>query len=202
MKKTYDGPSTSSSRGGKRFNAPRGDSEQNRINERIRVPEVRLIDNEGEQLGIVKIDDALELARSRGLDLVEVAASSKPPVCKILDYGKLKYTKKKKEQEAKKKQVTITVKEIQLRPRTEEHDFEVKFRRISEFLQRGDKVKISVLFRGREMAYTQHGHDMLDRIVENTKEYAAPENKPKLEGRRMIMVMAPLKAKTGAKKQP
>lgn len=198
MKSTFGGQG---GRGGKRFGG-RPDQDQNRINERIRVPEVRLIDNEGEQLGIVKTQEALELARSRGLDLVEVAATSKPPVCKILDYGKLKYTKKKKEQEAKKKQATITVKEIQLRPRTEEHDFEVKFKRIENFLQRGDKVKISVIFRGREMAYTQQGHDMLNRIVEETKEYAIPENKPKLEGRRMIMVMAPAKAKPGAAKKP
>lgn len=163
------------------------------MNERIRVPEVMVIDEHGVQLGVIQTREALSMARERGLDLVEVAATARPPVCKFLDYGKLKYTKKKKTQEAKKKQTVVSVKEIQLRPRTEEHDLETKFRHMAEFLIRGDKVKITVMFRGREVAYAQQGHQMLMRLVESVKDFAAPEQHPKLEGRRMIMVLGPTK---------
>ncbi len=155
------------------------------------MPEVLVIDDLGVQLGVMPTREALNLAREKGLDLVEVAATARPPVCKILDYGKLKYTKKKKNQEAKKKQSVVTVKEIQLRPRTEEHDLETKFRHMTEFLLRGDKVKITVMFRGREVAYAQQGKEMLERVIESVKEFAAPEQYPKLEGRRMIMVLGP-----------
>ncbi len=161
------------------------------MNERIRVPEVLVIDDLGVQLGVMPTREALALAKEKGLDLVEVAATARPPVCKILDYGKLKYTKKKKTQEAKKKQSVVTVKEIQLRPRTEEHDLETKFRHIVEFLLRGDKVKISVMFRGREVAYAQQGKEMLERIIESVKEFALAETSAKLEGRRMILVVGP-----------
>ncbi len=161
------------------------------MNERIRVPEVLVIDDQGVQLGVMPTREALALAKEKGLDLVEVAATARPPVCKILDYGKLKYTKKKKNQEAKKKQSVVTVKEIQLRPRTEEHDLETKFRHIVEFLLRGDKVKISVMFRGREVAYAQQGKEMLERIIESVKEFAMSESMAKLEGRRMIVVVGP-----------
>jgi translation initiation factor IF-3 len=135
--------------------------------------------------------EALALAKEKGLDLVEVAATARPPVCKILDYGKLKYTKKKKTQEAKKKQTVVSIKEIQLRPRTEDHDLETKFRHLAEFLTYGDKVKITVMFRGREVAYAHQGQQMLLRIIESVKDIAAPEQYPKLEGRRMIMVLGP-----------
>ena len=135
------------------------------------------------------------MAKERGLDLVEVSPNARPPVCKILDYGKLKYLKKKKQAEAKKKQTVMDVKEIQLRPRTEEHDFETKFRHIKDFLTRGDKVKITVMFRGREVAYAKQGAEMLDKIVEGTKDISVVESNAKLEGRRMIMVLAP--SKTG-----
>ncbi len=175
----------------------RFNNDENRVNERIRVPEVLVIDENGVQLGTMPTREALAMARERGLDLVEVAAAARPPVCKILDYGKLKYGKKKKAQEAKKKQTVVSVKEIQLRPRTEEHDLETKFRHITEFLLRGDKVKITVMFRGREVAYAQQGQQMLLRIVESVKEFAAPESNPKLEGRRMIMVLGPTKTNTG-----
>jgi translation initiation factor IF-3 len=170
-----------------RFNS----SDENRVNERIRVPEVFVIDENGVQVGAMPTREALAMARERGYDLVEVAATARPPVCKILDYGKLKYTKKKKTQEAKKKQTVVTVKEIQLRPRTEEHDLETKFRHLAEFLIRGDKVKITVMFRGREVAYAQQGQAMLHRIIKSVEEFAAPESYPKLEGRRMIMVLGP-----------
>ncbi|MCO5141514.1 MAG: translation initiation factor IF-3 [Oligoflexia bacterium] len=168
----------------------------------MRVPEVLVIDDHGTQLGVMPTHKAIAMAKDRGLDLVEVASTARPPVCKILDYGKLKYTKKKKSQEAKKKQVVVTVKEIQLRPRTEEHDLETKFRHISEFLLRGDKVKITVMFRGREVAYAQQGQNMLHRIIESVKEFAAPESNPKLEGRRMIMVLGPSKGASNYKKEP
>ena len=160
------------------------------------MPEIFLIDENGVQVGPTPTREALAIARERGLDLVEVAPNSRPPVCKLLDYGKLKYTKKKKTQEAKKKQSVVNVKEIQLRPRTEEHDLETKFRHIVDFLKRGDKVKISVLFRGREIAYAQQGYEMLNRIVESVKDFAMSEQHPKLEGRRMIMVIAPGKNAT------
>lgn len=134
------------------------------------------------------------MAKDRGLDLVEVAPTARPPVCKLLDYGKLKYQKKKKTQEAKKKQSVVNVKEMQLRPRTEEHDFQTKLRHITEFLKDGDKVKVTVMFRGREVAYAQQGHEMLMRIIDSVKEFANAESTPKMEGRRMIMVLAPGKA--------
>jgi translation initiation factor IF-3 len=175
----------------------RFNNDENRVNERIRVPEVLVIDENGVQLGTMPTREALSLARERGLDLVEVAAAARPPVCKLLDYGKLKYGKKKKAQEAKKKQTVVSVKEIQLRPRTEEHDLLTKFHHITEFLLRGDKVKITVMFRGREVAYAQQGQQMLVRIIESVKEFAAAESHPKLEGRRMIMVLGPTKHNTG-----
>jgi translation initiation factor IF-3 len=157
------------------------------------VPEVFVIDENGVQVGAMPTREALALARERGLDLVEVAATARPPVCKFLDYGKLKYKKKKSTQEAKKKQSVVSVKEIQLRPRTEEHDLETKFRHMSEFLVRGDKVKITVMFRGREVAYAQQGQAMLRRLIKSVEEFATPESYPKLEGRRMIMVLGPSK---------
>lgn len=169
-------------------------SDENRINERIRVPQVLVIDEVGTQLGVFPTDQAIRMAREKGLDLVEVAPTARPPVCKILDYGKLKYVKKKKAQEAKKKQSVVNVKEIQLRPRTEEHDFQTKLRHIIEFLEDGDKVKITVMFRGREVAYTQQGMEMMNRIVEAVKEIGNPEQYPKLEGKRMMMVIGPGKS--------
>jgi len=152
-----------------------------------------VIDENGVQVGAMPTREALALARERGLDLVEVAATARPPVCKFLDYGKVKYKKKKSTQEAKKKQSVVSVKEVQLRPRTEEHDLYTKFRHMSEFLLRGDKVKITVMFRGREVAYAQQGQAMLRRLIKSVEDFAAPESYPKLEGRRMIMVLGPSK---------
>jgi len=160
---------------------------------------VLVIDEKGVQLGTFDTYEAIRMAKERGLDLVEVAPNSRPPVCKILDYGKLKYTKKKKSQEAKKKQSVVNVKEMQLRPRTEEHDFQTKLRHMVEFLKEdGDKVKVTVMFRGREVAYAQQGYDMLMRIVDAVKDFASAESLPKMEGRRMIMVLAPGKASAAA----
>lgn len=172
------------------------------MNERIRVPEVLVIDDAGNKLGVMDTRRALEMARERGLDLVEVAPGVRPPVCKILDYGKLKYAEAKKQKEAKKKQVSVTVKEIQLRPRTEDHDLETKFRHIAEFLTRGDKVRVILMFRGREMAYTHQGYDMLRRLQESSKEFAVVEQRPKLEGRRMVMLLGPGKNAESWSKDP
>lgn len=157
------------------------------------MPEVFVIDENGVQVGAMPTREALALARERGLDLVEVAATARPPVCKFLDYGKLKYKKKKSTQEAKKKQSVVSVKEVQLRPRTEEHDLATKFRHMADFLLRGDKVKITVMFRGREVAYAQQGQAMLRRLIKSVEDFAAPDSYPKLEGRRMIMVLGPTK---------
>ena len=172
------------------------------MNERIRVPEVFVIDENGVQVGAMSTREALSMARERGLDLVEVAATARPPVCKHLDYGKMKYSKKKKTQEAKKKQSVVTVKEIQLRPRTEEHDLLTKFNHITEFLLRGDKVKITVMFRGREVAYAMQGQEMLRRLIKSVEDFAQPESYPKLEGRRMIMVLGPSRNFENYKKVP
>lgn len=162
------------------------------MNEQIRVSQVRLIDETGKMLGIFTTPDAIRMAKDRGLDLLEVSPTAQPPVCKILDIGKFKYEKKKKEHQAKKKQAVISVKEVQLRPQTEEHDLDYKFKHVIRFLQEGDKAKISVMFRGREIAYVDQGRKLLDRLIEAVKEVGVVEAPPKLEGRRLTMVLAPL----------
>ncbi len=166
-----------------------------RVNDRIRAKEVRLIDPDGKQLGIVPLEDALEKARDLGLDLVEVAPNADPPVCRIMDYGKYKYLLSKKEHEAKKKQTIINVKEMKLRPRTDEHDFQVKLKHIKRFLTSGDKVKVTCRFRGREMSYTDQGMALLHRIIDEVKEIGKVEAHPKMEGRAITMVLAPLASK-------
>ncbi len=170
---------------------PHQNKDEHRINERIRVPQVRLIDDKGEQVGVVNTFEALRMARERGLDLMEVSPNSSPPVCKICDYGKFKYEKKKKEHEAKKKQTVIKVKEIQLRPQTGEHDRDYKFNNIRQFLEDGDKAKITIMFRGREITYVDQGHKMMRELQEMTKDIAVVEAYPKLEGKKLIMVLAP-----------
>jgi len=157
------------------------------INEEIRDKEVRLIDVDGNQIGIVPIKKALDLAYERNLDLVKVAPNAKPPVCRIMDYGKYKYELAKKEKEAKKKQKIINVKEVRLTPSIEEHDLKVKAKRANEFLQNGDRVKVSVRFRGRELGHTEIGKEVLMKFAELTSEYGAIEKQPKLEGRNMVM---------------
>jgi translation initiation factor IF-3 len=161
------------------------------VNQRIRAREVRLIGEDGEQIGIVPIAEALQIAGSKGLDLVEVASNAKPPVCRIMDYGKFKYEQKKKFQEAKKKQSTSQVKEIKVRPKTGDHDLDVKLRHVKRFLENRDKVKISMQFRGREIAYTGLGRDLMKKVAELASEFAVVEDYPKMEGRRMIMILAP-----------
>jgi len=173
---------------------PNQNRDEHRINERIRVPQVRLIDEKGEQVGVVPTFEALKMARERGLDLMEVSPNSSPPVCKICDYGKFKYEKKKKEHEAKKKQTVIKVKEVQLRPQTEEHDLDYKFKNIRKFLEDGDKAKITIMFRGREITYVDQGHKMMRQLQDMVKDIAVVEAYPKLEGKKLIMVLAPAPA--------
>jgi translation initiation factor IF-3 len=155
------------------------------------VPNVRLIDQNGEQVGVVPRDQALRSAEDAGLDLVEVSPNADPPVCKILDFGKLKYEQQKKRNEARKKQKTIDVKEIKMRPNIDTHDYDVKMRAIHRFLDEGDKVKVTLRFRGRELAHQELGHRLLERVRGDLDELAKVEQFPTLEGRQMIMVMAP-----------
>lgn len=157
------------------------------------MPTVRVISYAGEQLGILTLAEALAEARKDGLDLVEVAATSSPPVCRIMDYGKFRYQQSKKLQVAKKSQSTIQVKEIRLRPKTEEHDLQVKIKHIRKFLEQHDKIKVSVLFRGREIAFTDIGRKLLEEIKSALGDSCAIDQQPKLEGRSMVMVLSPKK---------
>lgn len=166
-----------------------------RVNQAIREDEVRLVDENGEQVGVVKTSEALERAEAAGLDLVEVSPNAKPPVCKILDYGKYKYEQQKKANEARKKQKTIEVKEVKIRPGIEKHDYEVKMRNARRFLEGGDKVKVTMRFRGREMAHQDIGMDLLKKMREELGDVCETELHPKLEGRQMIMILAPTNAK-------
>ncbi len=154
-----------------------------------------MIDAEGEQVGVVSAKEAVSRAMEAGLDLVEISPNATPPVCKIMDYGKFKFQQQKKAQEAKKKQVTVTVKEISIRPTTEEHDYQVKLRNIRRFLERGDKVKINLRFRGREITHQDLGEVMLNKIEEDTQDIARVTSRPKMEGRQMVMMLEPEKAK-------
>ncbi len=162
-----------------------------RINQDIDVPKIRLVDADGEMVGVVTVAEGIEMAEEVGLDLVEVSPNADPPVCKILDYGKLKYETQKKKAEARKKQKVIEVKEIKLRPGIEEHDYQVKMRSMRRFLEEGDKVKVTLRFRGREMAHQDLGVKVLDRVKEDMDELAKVEQMPLMEGRQMIMVFAP-----------
>ncbi|MBN2331774.1 MAG: translation initiation factor IF-3 [Deltaproteobacteria bacterium] len=170
-------------------------TERTRVNRQIKVGSVRLIDDNSSQLGIVTIDEALDIASERGLDLVEVSPNADPPVCKIMDYGKFKYQQSKKAQEAKKKQTTIQVKEVKMRPRTDSHDFNFKIKHVIRFLEEGDKAKITIRFRGREMAYTDQGIELLGRVVEAVKEHGVVEQQVQREGRQLSLVLAPVKKK-------
>jgi len=161
------------------------------VNDKIRAPEVRLIGREGQQLGVLPLKKALELATQDELDLVEVAPNATPPVCKIMDYGKFKYQQSKRSQEAKKKQTVIQVKEVKIRPKTDEHDLLVKIKHIRRFLGQKDKAKITILFRGREIAYADQGMKVLERIQAELKDEVVVEQAPKMEGRNLVMVVAP-----------
>ena len=161
------------------------------MNGAIRAPQVRCIDPDGEQLGVLDTREAISMAEDFGLDLVEVQPNVDPPVCKILDYGKYKYEAQKRANEARKKQKIIEVKEIKLRPNIDEHDYQVKMRNVVKFLSGGDKVKVTLRFRGREMAHQEIGVNVLTRVREETEDIAKIEAMPKMEGRQMIMVLAP-----------
>ncbi len=166
-------------------------SNQPNINFKIKAKEVRVIDPDGNQIGIVPTDKALSAAKDFGLDLVEVSPNANPPVCKIMDYGRYKYEQDKKQQEAKKRQSTFQLKEIKVRPKTGDHDLEVKLGHIRRFLEKKDKVKITLIFRGREITLTDLGIEVLERIAEEISDIAVVEQKPKFEGRTMVMILAP-----------
>ncbi|MBI5969855.1 MAG: translation initiation factor IF-3 [Deltaproteobacteria bacterium] len=166
-----------------------------RINRMIRGPQVRVLDADGNQLGVMAVRQAIEAAEAAGLDLVEVAATAAPPVCRIMDYGKFKYQQSKKAKDAKKKQTVIHLKEIKLRGKTEEHDFQFKLKSIKKFLGEGDKVKITIVFKGREITHTEQGRTMLNRVVAEIKDASVIETPPKFEGRTMMMVVSPAQTK-------
>lgn len=165
------------------------------VNEKIRAREVRLIDSTGDQLGVKSKQEALEIARKRELDLVLVAPNAKPPVCRIMDYGKYRFEQQKKEKEARKKQKVINVKEVRFTPGIGDHDFETKLKNARKFLAKGDKVKAAVRFRGRAITHKDLGREVLDRFAEEVKDIATVETKPKMEGRNMFMMIAPAKEK-------
>ena len=162
-----------------------------RINEEIRVREIQLIDQIGHNHGPVEVQIALQKAQEAGLDLVEIAPNSSPPVCKILDYGKYKYQAQKKAAEARKKQKVVEVKEIKLRPMIDDHDYDVKMRSMQRFFEEGDKVKVTLRFRGREMAHQELGYQLLNRVKGDTLKIAKVEQEPRFEGRQVVMVLAP-----------
>lgn len=162
-----------------------------RVNEEIRVREVRVVSSTGDQLGIMLTREAVRLASEQQLDLVEVAPTAKPPVCRIMDFGKFKYEQQKRDKETKKKQKTVTVKEVKLRPGIEDHDFEVKLKNAQRFLADGDKVKVTIMFRGRELSHPELGRQLLVKMAGILKETVNVERDPKLEGKNMIMILAP-----------
>ena len=164
-----------------------------RINEHIRSPEIRLIGAEGENVGVVTPERAVEMAIEAGLDLVEISPNAAPPVCKIMDFGKFKYEQQKRESEARKKQKIIEVKEVKFRPNTDTNDYDVKMRNVMRFLEDGDKVKITLRFRGREMAHQNLGRELLERVADDVEGIGKIENMPKMEGRQMVMMIGPAK---------
>ncbi|MDY7033209.1 MAG: translation initiation factor IF-3 [Thermodesulfobacteriota bacterium] len=161
------------------------------VNEKIRAPEVRVVNSEGKQLGIMPLKEAIRIAKEEDSDLVEVAPHSKPPVCKIMDFGKYKYQQSRKAHEAKKSQTVIQVKEVKIRPKTEEHDLQYKVRNIRRFLGDGNKAKVCVIFKGREIAHKEMGTQMLEKVVKEIEDVGIIEQKPKFEGRNMTMIIAP-----------
>ena len=170
-----------------------GTREEYRINEHIEAQEVRLIDENGQMIGVVPLTEALQRAQAVGLDLVEVSPNAAPPVCKILDYGKFKYEAQKKASAARKKQRIIDVKEIKMRPNIDSNDYNIKMRKIQEFLSDGDKVKVTLRFRGRELAHQDLAMNLLERVRDELGDQAKVEQFPKMEGRQMVMIMAPPK---------
>jgi translation initiation factor IF-3 len=184
-----------------RFDRRPPERDSTRINERIRVPEVRLIDENGEQVGVVPTDQALQRAQDQDLDLVEVAPNSKPPVCRILDYSKYKYEQEQKAKAARKHQQQVNVREIKLRPKIADHDYETKRGHVERFLKKQDKVKVTIMFRGREQSHPERGRALLDRLFRDVEELATIEQEPEQEGRNMHMLLAPSKGAAQAAKE-
>jgi translation initiation factor IF-3 len=178
----------------RRFDRRPPERDTTRINDRIRVPEVRLIDDEGTQIGVLKTADALAFAQERDLDLVEVAPEARPPVCRVLDYSKYKYEQAQKLKQARKHQQQITIREIKFRPKIAEHDYDTKKHHVERFLRHKDKVKVTIMFRGREVTHPERGTAILDRLAEELSELGVVEQRPMQEGRNMTMMMAPSKA--------
>ncbi len=178
----------------RRFDRRPPERDTTRINERIRVPEVRLIDDEGNQIGVLKTADALSFAQERDLDLVEVAPEARPPVCRVLDYSKYKYEQAQKVKQARKHQQQITIREIKFRPKIAQHDYDTKKHHVERFLRHKDKVKVTIMFRGREVTHPERGTAILDRLAEELSELGVVEQRPLQEGRNMTMMMAPSKA--------
>jgi translation initiation factor IF-3 len=176
-----------------------------RINDRIRARQVRLIGADGQQLGTKPLPEALQIARESGLDLVEVAANADPPVCKIMDFGKYKYEQDQRRKESRKKASNVVIKEMKFRPKIDSHDYDTKMKHVERFLEEGSKVKLTIMFRGREMAHPELGRRILEKVAERVAEIATVESAPKQDGRNMTMVLNPLrkpKAKSAAKEQP
>ena len=186
----------------RRFDRRPPERDTTRINERIRVPEVRLIDEKGEQVGVKKTDEALSYARERDLDLVEIAPEARPPVVRVLDYSKYKYEQEQKKKAARKHQQQVTVREMKLRPKIATHDYETKKGHILRFLKQGQKVKVTIMFRGREMAHPERGEALLRKVADELAEFGTIEQRPNQEGRNMIMVMAPVKAPARKNERP
>ncbi len=166
-------------------------NEKVRVNRQIRISPVRVISTDGEQLGILPIERAMEIAEEQGLDLVEVAPMARPPVCRIMDYGKFKYEEQRQAREARKKQHHVQLKEVKMRPGIEDHDFDFKVRHAKKFLEEGNKVKLTMMFRGRQMAHPEFGRKVLDRVFQELQDVSKIEAHPMLEGRSMVMVLAP-----------
>ncbi|HTE50744.1 MAG TPA: translation initiation factor IF-3 [Kofleriaceae bacterium] len=175
-------------KGGDRDRRPR---DQYRVNHRIRVPEVRVVLDDGTQLGILTRDEALRLAEEKGLDLVEIAARSSPPVCRIMDYGRFKYEQSKKQKQARKHASSMELKEIKFRPKTEQHDMDFKVKHVRRFLEEGNKCRLVIVFRGREIVHPETGVAVLNRVVDATQDIASVEVRPSLEGKRMMMILGP-----------
>ena len=178
----------------KRFDRRPPERDLTRINERIRVPEVRLIDENGQQQGVISRDEALDYARKRDLDLVEVAPDARPPVCRVLDYSKYKYEQEQKQKAARKHQQNITVREIKFRPKIAEHDYDTKKNHVERFLKHRDKVKVTIMFRGREVTHPERGEMILNRLADELGDLAVIEQRPTQDGRNMTMMLAPAKA--------
>jgi translation initiation factor IF-3 len=186
----------------RRFDRRPPERDTTRINERIRVPEVRLVDEDGKQIGVTKTDQAMEMARERDLDLVEVAPEARPPVARLLDYSKYKYEQEQKAKAARKHQTQVNVREIKLRPKIATHDYETKKGHVARFLGRGDKVKVTIMFRGREQAHPERGRALLKRLYDDVADIAVVEQEPLQEGRNMHMLVAPLREGAARPKPP